>query len=392
MSVAIDNGDLSQPNLACLWDPTGAAMAAGWGLFRRRVPSSTDMRKLNSVKASNQVSRYGLMLSARVPSAWMRTFHGVVPTTTYLPVFFDFRCLRYVIRGSWVRLYSLMQRLNWPKTYVGRIFLLCFIGTHIPLIALIGYAAFRPTGTPGDVYWTLGVALLATLIAAGFTFYAVAAMLKPVLRVTTALDQYVFAGVHPDLPVEYGDEAGRLMASVQSTVVKLGAAIEELTFISITDPLTGARNRRWLNDTGIPEFQRCREGPRTYSLLSVDIDNFKAINDAHGHSAGDQVLMSVSDAIRRSIRSGNHVVRTGGDEFCVLLPDTDAQAARAIAERIRGALATKSGMLASEHQVTLSVGGATAEGGKLSFAELYRQADRNLYRAKNDGRNRSVTA
>ena len=302
----------------------------------------------------------------------------------------DGRCPA-AIKGSTLRLYSFMQNLSWPKSYVGRIFLLCFVGTHIPLLGLIAFIPLQPEGSAGDLYWTVGVTLAGTLLATGFTFYAMACMLQPVLKVTQALDQYIGHGVKPDLPIAYADEAGQLMASVQSTVLNLGAAIEELTLISITDPLTGARNRRWLNEVGIPDYQRIKAGGGTYSLLTVDLDNFKAINDTHGHTTGDQVLMSVSDAIQNSIRDGDQVVRTGGDEFCVLLPGTDHQMVRDIADRIRLSIAKATEIMSPEYQVTLSIGGATTRDAQSSFTDLYRQADHNLYQAKHNGRDRAVT-
>jgi diguanylate cyclase (GGDEF)-like protein len=285
-----------------------------------------------------------------------------------------------------------MQNLSWPQNYVGRIFLLCFVGTHIPLLGLIALVLLKSEGTPLDLYWILGVALAGTLVATGFTFYAVACMLQPVLKATEALDRYVGQGVKPDLPVAYADEAGRLMASVQCTVLKLGSAIEELTLISITDPLTGARNRRWLNDIGIPDYQRLRSSGAPYSLLTVDLDNFKSINDTHGHTAGDQVLMAVSDAIRQSIRAGDQVVRTGGDEFCVLLPGTDRSRLGEVADRIRSSIAEVTSVMSPEFAVTLSIGGATSRDQHASFADLYRRADANLYEAKHNGRDRAVTA
>lgn len=291
-----------------------------------------------------------------------------------------------------MRLYAFMQTLAWPKSYVGRIFLLCFVGTHIPLLCLVALFFIRSEGTALDLYWILGVALVGTLVATGFTFYAMACMLQPVLKATDALRRYVGDGVKPDLPVVYADEAGQLMASVQSTLVKLGSAIEELTLISITDPLTGTRNRRWLDDIGIPDYQRTRASGGSYSLLTVDLDNFKSINDTHGHTAGDQVLMSVATAIHKSVRIGDQIVRTGGDEFCVLLPGTDRLGARDVADRIRMSIAEATQDMGPEFQVTLSVGGATARDGHSSFGDLYRQADHNLYQAKHNGRDRAVTA
>ena len=101
--------------------------------------------------------------------------------------------------------------------------------------------------------------------------------------------------------------------------------------------------------------------------------------------------MTVSDAIRTSIRAGDHAVRTGGDEFCVLLPGADQPTASDVAARIRSAIAASTEMMSPEYRVTLSIGGATAEAAHSSFADLYRHADRNLYQVKQQGRDQTVT-
>lgn len=288
-----------------------------------------------------------------------------------------------------MRLYAFMQSVAWPRSYLGKILLLCFLGTHVPLIALALWALAR-TGFAASAGELL-VVLVATLLGTAFTFAAMSSMLKPVLRSIDALDLYARTGEKPHLPNAYGDEAGRLMASVQNALLQLDGKLDELTLISITDPLTGARNRRWLNDVGIADFEHARRKGRLYSLLVIDLDEFKQLNDNWGHSVGDQVLITVADAIAAAVRDDDSTVRTGGDEFCVFLPGADASTAAGIAERVRAEIFRNVAELPDHHQITVSIGAATSQRTDQGFTDLYLRADRNLYRAKEEGRDRVAT-
>lgn len=130
--------------------------------------------------------------------------------------------------------------------------------------------------------------------------------------------------------------------------------------------------------------QRIRvAGPNAqWSLLFLDVDHFKRINDHFGHSEGDQTLRNVADAIRSCLRKSDLVGRYGGDEFCVLTPDCEAEAALALAERIRSVVRSKAG-------VTVSIGVAAERGPGCAYTSLVRKADEVMYRAKKMGRNRA---
>jgi len=153
-----------------------------------------------------------------------------------------------------------------------------------------------------------------------------------------------------------------------------------------TDPLTGLANRRAVMDWLDRAICRARTGGATISLVALDIDHFKSINDRFGHPAGDRVLQQVAAIARQQTRDGDLVGRMGGEEFIIGLRDAGAAVALARAERLRAAIARQSG-LAGVPPVTASIGYATHEPGDTSLT-LFGRADAALYAAKQGGRNR----
>jgi two-component system, cell cycle response regulator len=148
-------------------------------------------------------------------------------------------------------------------------------------------------------------------------------------------------------------------------------------------------NRRHVIELGQRLMTRCDQDGRPYAMLLLDLDAFKQINDRHGHAAGDEALCHVTQALRRCLRPGDHLGRYGGEEFAVILPDTSAEEAERVAERLRAAVASLEPVWApGAGRVTLSGGIAFATPGRASFSQLMVRADQALYRAKNAGRNR----
>lgn len=287
-----------------------------------------------------------------------------------------------------MRFYALMQRVGWPRSYRGKIFAICFVGTHIPLIALIAWLLGQ--GSVGDDLVVLLVVLVATLVGTAGSLAGIAAMLAPVYGAAEALGAYSGRRQRPDLPSGYRDAAGRLMASVQTTIIQLDRTIETLEALSVTDPLTGLYNRRWLEECGDRAISDARRERRAFSLLVIDVDRFKSFNDEYGHATGDRVLILVADAIREGIRAGDDGVRLGGDEFCVLLPGADREGAEATARRIRFAiqLSVESFAPAGTGAVTLSIGLATLAPEDRTFEAVLARADEQLLTSKRKGRNR----
>ncbi|MDJ0939755.1 MAG: GGDEF domain-containing protein [Woeseiaceae bacterium] len=155
-----------------------------------------------------------------------------------------------------------------------------------------------------------------------------------------------------------------------------------------TDALTGLGNRHYMEETFPREIERCGRDERPVALIMVDVDNFKDFNDKFGHVAGDRALRAVSEILKKQFRPHDVIVRYGGDEFAVLLPDVDAELGLAIAERVRRAVCGKTAdgedsLIQIPIRVSMGVA-ALDKGGELE--DLIRAADAALYRAKRAGR------
>lgn len=157
------------------------------------------------------------------------------------------------------------------------------------------------------------------------------------------------------------------------------------------DALTGLYNRRWLDQTNeLFEQQRCDNSIQHYGVIMLDVDHFKRINDNYGHAVGDDVLRMIAKILRDAVRPGDSVVRYGGEEFLVLLPEADRSVGMQVAERLRSSVAEVSAQQASKTQpVThISLGVALLLPGHSGLGDLINDADKALYRAKSQGRNR----
>jgi len=163
---------------------------------------------------------------------------------------------------------------------------------------------------------------------------------------------------------------------------------------NITDPLMGIYNRRYLDRRLEEEYSRAQRYGLPLSLLMVDIDHFKQVNDRYGHQVGDLVLKYLSQLILHAVRESDIVARYGGEELLIISPNTTAASAAALAERLRQHIETHDLVVTSEAnhrleiRITVSVGVATLGQGEIGCICLVQQVDEALYRAKQDGRNR----
>jgi len=171
------------------------------------------------------------------------------------------------------------------------------------------------------------------------------------------------------------------------------AAQSELKALANTDPLTGTPNRRRFFELGDIELKRFKRYQRNVSILIIDLDHFKTINDSHGHDAGDAVLVEFSSAVKKCLRSADILGRIGGEEFGILLPETTLEEALVIASRVNHLIRemrvkTNSGTVG----ISISVGVAQAEQRDRDLEGLIKRADTALYQAKNMGRDQVCVA
>lgn len=173
---------------------------------------------------------------------------------------------------------------------------------------------------------------------------------------------------------------------------RLRATVRDSMVHAITDPLTDLYNRRFVTPHLEEVVGRCRDRGAAVTVMMLDLDRFKAINDAHGHAAGDMVLRDFARRLQASVRSVDLVARVGGEEFMVVMPDSGAGSAALIAERVRHATAERPFAISPEGavaSVTVSIGYAVLRP-RESAHELIARADRALYASKGAGRNRAT--
>ena len=196
-------------------------------------------------------------------------------------------------------------------------------------------------------------------------------------------------------PVDSNELVARVRTQVKRKryVEHLRDRLEETVEMAMLDPLTALHNRRYMMSHLETLLQEATMRDKQVSVLMLDIDYFKVVNDTHGHDAGDAVLREFAERVRRNIRGIDLACRLGGEEFVVVMPDTDLAKAYLIGERLRQCIAAApfdAGEKASALKMTASVGVAAIEQPSDTPSRILKRADQALYCAKRDGRNRVV--
>ncbi|WP_429419094.1 sensor domain-containing diguanylate cyclase [Pseudomonas plecoglossicida] len=179
-------------------------------------------------------------------------------------------------------------------------------------------------------------------------------------------------------------EAGAIREALLKGVQLLHKEMGHLNQVALSDPLTGLANRRAM-DAALADFE---QSERPYAALALDIDHFKRVNDVHGHDAGDRALQQIAQLIQSASRTIDLACRAGGEEFVLLLPDTDLDVATQVAERIRLSIANTP--VEGVGALTISIGVACKDAETFTSADILKRADERLYVAKQTGRNRVV--
>jgi diguanylate cyclase (GGDEF)-like protein len=180
-----------------------------------------------------------------------------------------------------------------------------------------------------------------------------------------------------------------LFVAVLILLVRIQSAQDELHRLSTTDPLTGALNRRRFGELAEIERRRAERSGAPMSILMLDIDHFKLVNDQYGHAAGDAAIRELARNCHATLRPGDLFGRWGGEEFVIALPETSLTGALKTAERLREILSkTKFDANGKQRSITVSIGVAGLMRDELAVDHAINRADRALYRAKEGGRNR----
>ena len=271
-----------------------------------------------------------------------------------------------------MRLYRATAFL-FPRHYTIRMFLLCFLAVHMPLLAFLGFELTR-----GAWHWqTFAVLLGATVVGSAFAIAALAGLLVPVAVATRGLRALRDGQQMQDIPAGGPDMAGELLESVAHALRSTSARLDELKGLALTDPLTGLLNRRGF----VEQLEQLPTGAGTLALL--DGDRFKQVNDRLGHAEGDRVLRALADRLRDRLRKQDMAARWGGDEFVILLRDTDEQEARAIVKRVQLSLRRRPIARLNGRAINFSVGFAPLSGKTMeAVTEAVKAADAEMYATK----------
>jgi diguanylate cyclase (GGDEF)-like protein len=258
----------------------------------------------------------------------------------------------------------------------------------IPLLLLAGMVAFAPTPHAGGeapqqrkpaglmidnvrpILLGLALVMLSATVAQAHFKIAISAILGAF--------------------VIYGIRSAILQSRLLNTQMLLETANSRLAEMTLEDGLTGIANRRCFDQRLTNEWSRAQRTHAALSLVLIDIDHFKKLNDTYGHIVGDECLIQVARTLRTAInRPGDLLARYGGEEFVALLPETDVAGAANVADRLQSLLRATAPVAPIPRQVTISIGTTTWQNQKdISFHQLVEAADRALYNAKKNGRDR----
>ena len=242
------------------------------------------------------------------------------------------------------------------------------------------FILIRNTLIYGTLLGILFISISATLL--------IRSIVRPLNRAVLHFKQIAKGNLDEKISISSQDEIGQVLRELAAMQGKLKVMIGELDRLASTDKLTGAWNRRRFEETVETEIDRLRRYGQRLSLMILDVDHFKKINDDYGHPIGDQVLVDLSNTIRSSLRASDSLTRWGGEEFVILCPNTTASIVSKLAERLRKKIATVN--FKEVGCITVSFGVAEC-GPSETWEQWLHRADEALYLAKSGGRDQVKT-
>ena len=260
-----------------------------------------------------------------------------------------------------------------PRSYAARMFTLCFGSVHVPLAAFLIFAAIR-----GEWQWSIFLVLLvATVIGSALGILGIWGLLSPVGEATRSLRALRDGDLDRPVPVGGRDMAGELLESVAHAVRSTAKCLNALEGLATTDSLTGLANRR-----GFLEALEKRSEVQG-ALAILDGDNFKRVNDVHGHLQGDRVLRAMAQRLATSMSGGELVARWGGDEFVIFFPGCTVEEAAYLLDRLRYSMRWRPLADVEGERVSFSFGLTLVDVDDAGqFEAVIKRADEALYREK----------
>lgn len=296
----------------------------------------------------------------------------------------DLLALHEPARSEDLWFYRCLEWLGWPRSYLGKVFLIAFVATHVPLISIIGYIILGPRDISKSM--TFWLVVLATLAGTLLFVWALKQLFKPVLLAYQALKAYSDRDQVLRLPTHWNDEVGLLLSNVAYAVQTFEQRRLALEQLAAEDFLTGLHNRRAAEDRLRQCLSLVARDKLSICVALMDIDWFKRINDQYGHATGDQVLIALSRHLKQLLRESDWAARWGGEEF-LLVFFSDIEGTRSALQRICNDLAGLTVVAGNaEIRFTVSIGFTVAQSDD-SVLDCVERADRALYQAKQVGRN-----
>jgi diguanylate cyclase (GGDEF)-like protein len=277
--------------------------------------------------------------------------------------------------------YRLFARLGPIRaSYAAKFALAAFAGVFVPVAVFVVYLMVAHSDW-GSMYPALAALLLACFAGFLWLLWVMRELLAPVDLTARALRDYIDRRRLPDLPTGFPDDAGTLMEGTQYTLTQLDETISRLERVSDTDELTGLYNRRAGEKRLAEECARAERDLQAFQLAFFDINEFKSVNDQHGHSAGDACISHVAALLQLNVRRGDWVARWGGDEFIIGLHRN--RATKTVVERLVRAIETSPCEVVPGLEVSLHLACGVAEYRfGAGSAGLLADADHAMYAAK----------
>ncbi len=334
-----------------------------------------------TIAIASQALAYLLLSNARWLPAAFTTVTGNAAGATSVALFFVAIRQFAGLRHDWRPLVAMIAIVTVVAGMTGK---------HYAGAAVFNgfvYAVFE--GMNALALWRTGqpeLLRVQRVVASCYIAMAIVLPVRAVLLLVHGTDvDYLSTPVHWQEPIYVFGFVYVVITNLGFVVMCKTRAETEVRQQARTDSLTGLANRRALDEAMANAIAASRRSGRPFAVVMADVDHFKSVNDSFGHAAGDKILADFAARLRGALRAPDSAFRYGGEEFCLLLPDTDVAGAQTLADRARAQVALPADGLM--HRLTASFGIAVWQGGDAAD-ELFGRADRALYRAKSSGRDR----